>query len=81
MLNEISNGMAPSQVLRAVLRSNLSMSGRDLSLIFAEQYPDAGGVAVMVIRRWHEVGHRDAISDEDLDAVLSRLLREAGYLP
>ncbi|KQV49836.1 hypothetical protein ASD07_29695 [Duganella sp. Root336D2] len=79
-MNELLNGISASVLFREILKSDHTLTGRDLSRMVAEQFPEIDGGAIQLIRRWDGVGRSEGISDADLDIGLTHFLREAGYL-
>lgn len=80
MMSDLINGFPASRVFAEILSSDLSLTGRDLSRLFAEQFPKTGSGAVQLIRLWKGGGRLDGISDDDLDVAVAGLLKEAGYI-
>ncbi|WP_434644476.1 hypothetical protein [Achromobacter piechaudii] len=80
MFEDIQKGMPPSKLFRELVASNPALVSFRLALLFGDEFEKLLGEAQQVI--WHRKGPGEVqgLNDMELDAILLRLMREAGYL-
>lgn len=80
MLKGILKGERPTVVFRQLIAADPSIGNVRLGELLWEEFPKLSGEAVQLTWHWHGPGKTQGLSDKDLDALLGRLLVEAGYL-
>ena len=80
MLEEICKGRLPSEVFRQLIGVDPTLTNIRLSKILRTEFVDIDSLAGQIIWNWKGPGKMQGMSDESLDAELSRMLKEAGYL-
>ena len=78
---EIRSGKMPSVVFKAVLALAPNMINADIADAFVGAFPGITGEAMQAIWHWERPGReRPGLSDDRLDAILLRHLKEGGFL-
>ena len=80
MINRILQGCKPSNLLYEILKEFPGFSNQDLARTFCAQFDKLDGEAVQVIWNWKSGGRKNGFSDNELDEILLKLLKKAGYL-
>jgi hypothetical protein len=80
MLEEIRKGQSPSFVFRKLIEADSSIGNIRLGEILSDEFVELSSLAQQLVWHWKGPGKTQGMSDESLDAELSRLLKEAGYL-
>ncbi len=80
VMKRLASGFPASQLFSELVENDSTLTGRVVSRLFAEEFPDVSGDCVMIIRRWHGFGHRDQLSDADVDRLVVHFLIQAGYM-
>ncbi len=78
MMESLLTGTPASRLFRTLLHEDTSMDAWKLDQILIRELPNISPAASIAIRRWGSLGSI-VISDEDLDALISHFLVEAGY--
>ena len=80
MLKDILDGERPSVVFRQLIAADPAIGNVRLGELLWEEFPRLSGEAMQLTWHWQGPGKVQGLSDEDIDALLRRLLVEAGYL-
>jgi hypothetical protein len=80
MLEGILDGQRPSVVFRRLIAADASLGNIQLGELLWNEFPRLSGEAMQLTWHWQGPGKTQGLSDENLDALLSRLLVEAGYV-
>ncbi|MHA6883129.1 hypothetical protein [Ralstonia pseudosolanacearum] len=80
MIKQLAAGRLASEVFRELMQADASLTGREISRLVVAEFPEVNGAVVQIIRRWKGFGHRDEVSDADLNLAIVQFLREAGYM-
>jgi len=80
MLESILEGVSPSEVFRRLVEADPSIGNIRLGEIMWEEFPNLTGEAQQLIWHWKGPGKSQGLADNDLDALLRKLLGQAGYL-
>jgi len=80
MLENILSGELPSVVFKRLLEDDPSLTNIRLSQILRTEFANIDSLAGQIVWHWKGPGKTQGMSDESLDAELSRMLKEAGYL-
>lgn len=79
MLEGILSGERPSAVFRRLVAADPSIGNIRLSELLREEFPNLTGEAIQLTWHWKGPGKTQGLGDDDLDALIGRLLAEAGY--
>ena len=80
MIKDLTNGRSASEIFSEIMRSDESLTARDITRLVADEFPKLDGAAIQFMRRWRGFGHRDNIQDEVLDMAVLKFLADAGYM-
>lgn len=80
MLEDILNGLVPSEVFRTIIKNDPSIGNVRLAELLGDEFINLSSEAQQLVWHWKGPGRNQGLSDADLDALLGRLLSEAGYL-
>ncbi|WP_157655575.1 hypothetical protein [Burkholderia ubonensis] len=80
MLEDILNGRSPSEVFRTIIQNDPAVGNIRLAELLGDEFVNLSSEAQQLVWHWKGPGKSQGLSDEDLDALLAKLLREAGYL-
>ena len=81
MIERIKAGVKPTDILRELNAKNPEMNNYELSDIFHENFIGISGEAKQAIWYWKEGRKSEGgYSDNQLDEILMKALREAGLL-
>ncbi|MBB5448350.1 hypothetical protein HDG38_006998 [Paraburkholderia sp. WSM4177] len=80
MLEDILKGKSPSETFRQVIACDPSIGNIRLGELLSDEFIDLSSEAQQLVWHWKGPGKSQGLCDEDLDALLMKLLREAGYL-
>ena len=78
-LERILRGVLPTDVFQEMLAREPGLTNSELARAFTDYFEDVDWLAKQVIWKWNRSRQRDGIDDEQLNARLIKLLREAGY--
>jgi hypothetical protein len=78
MMERLISGTPASKLFKDLLEKDSSITTMKLGEILFNEYPAISPAAYVAINRWAGKGSV-LISDETLDAVISHLIKEAGY--
>lgn len=80
MLKNILEGELPSSVFKKMIADNPALTNIDLSNLFANEFISLDSEATPLIWHWQRPGKQQGLSDENIDALLVKMLEESGYL-
>ncbi len=73
-------GMSPIDALNEIIEKDPGIKNFDLSLYFANEFPNVSGEAIQAIWYWERPGKRKGINSDGLNEILIYYLKEAGYI-
>jgi hypothetical protein len=79
MFDAIQRGRKPTEVFKELLLGQV-LNNSELASRFDDYFENVNSEAIEVIWHWQRPGGRPGLTDEEVDATLLKLLREAGYL-
>ena len=77
-MERLVSGTTASRLFKALQSQDTSIGPRQLGEILMTEFPEISPAACIAINRWSRIGSVE-VSDEDLDALISYYLKEAGY--
>ena len=80
MLKNILGGERPTAAFRHLIAADPAIGNIRLGELLREEFPKLSGEAMQLTWHWQGPGKTQGLSDENLDALLRRLLVDAGYL-
>ncbi|WP_156440224.1 MULTISPECIES: hypothetical protein [unclassified Burkholderia] len=80
MLEDILRGRAPSEVFRTIIANDPTVGNIGLADLLGDEFVDLSSEAQQLVWHWKGPGKDQGLSDEELDALLTKFLRQAGYL-
>ncbi len=80
MFSEVLNGVPPSEVLKKFLEDHSGVDNYSLADMFHKEFPALSGDARQIIWHWKSPKESRGLSDENMNALMIRLFKEAGYL-
>jgi len=79
MMDSILTGERPTDVFKAMLEREPSLTNADLALEFKKHFLRVGDEAIQSIWQWRRPGRDRGIEDERMDAIVIHYLKAAGY--
>lgn len=80
MLDHILQGDLPSLVFKKIIAANSTISNIQLGEMLSTQFVELSSEAEQLVWHWKGPGKSEGLSDENLDALILKLLKEANYL-
>lgn len=80
MFEKISTGELPSVIFRRLMEVDPSIGNIQLGEMLADEFLELDSQAEQLVWRWKGPGKSQGLSDESLDAELTRMLKVAGYI-
>ena len=78
MMEPLILGTPASQLFKDLQKRDSSISARKLGEILLTEFPSVSPAACIAINRWSGSGSI-VLADEDIDALISHYIKEAGY--
>ena len=78
MMERLVSGVAASRLFKDLQKQDSSISAKKLGNILMAEFPEISPAACIAINRWLGIGSVE-VPDQDLDALISYYLKEAGY--
>lgn len=80
MLERILQGDLPSVIFKKLIDANPSISNIQIGEMLSNQFVELSSEAEQLVWHWKRPGKSQGLSDENLDALIIKLFREASYL-
>jgi hypothetical protein len=80
MFESILKGVLPSAVFRKLIEADPSIGNIRLGELLSDEFVELSSEAEQLIWHWKGPGKDQGLSDENLDALLLNLLKDAKYL-
>ncbi len=80
MFEKISTGELPSVIFRRLMEVDPSIGNIQLGEMLADEFLELDSQAEQLVWHWKGPGKSQGLSDESLNAELTRMLKVAGYL-
>lgn len=80
MMDSILTGQRPTDVFKAIVQSDSSVTNTELARIFKTEFVNVKAEAIQAIWQWNRPGRGMGIDDDRMDAIVTSFLKEAGYL-
>ncbi|MCW7537964.1 hypothetical protein OOT46_08885 [Aquabacterium sp. A7-Y] len=78
-MKDLVAGVPASRLFRELMREDRSIDARELGDILADEFPDISPAASVAIWKWMNPSRGYEFPDEQIDALISHYLKEAGY--
>lgn len=80
MFSAIRQGKKPTEVFKELVGAEPGLNNWELASRFVDSFENISGEAVEIIWHWQRLGGRPGLADDKVDAMLLKLLLEAGYI-
>jgi hypothetical protein len=80
MLERILQGEPPSLVFKKLIEANPSITNFQIGEMLSNEFIELSSEAIQLVWHWKGPNKSQGLSDENLDALILKLLRESNYL-
>jgi hypothetical protein len=80
MMAEMRTGKRPTDVFKAIVHGDPSITNSDLALMFKQEFLNVRAEAMQSIWNWCRPGRSHGILDDRMDAIVTFYLMEAGFV-
>lgn len=80
MLERILQGDLPSSLFKKLIETNPSITNIQIGEMLSNEFTELSSEAEQLVWHWKGPNKSQGLSDENLDALILKLLKEANYL-